>query len=187
MAIGVYIDQGHNPQNPNAGAEGYGFREQDLVWRIGAELYRLLAADSNFVPRLSRPTPDTAIGTSTADSLRRRVAEAEAFGANLFLSLHTNASSLPAANGSEALVFSAASPAYRIGEVLLREMTALTGTANRGVELRPGLYVLRRTSMPSVLMELGFITNAGDAALMNSRPDLFAQGLYNGLRSYYGV
>ena len=35
MAIKIYIDQGHNPQNPNAGAEGSGFREQDLTYEIG--------------------------------------------------------------------------------------------------------------------------------------------------------
>jgi N-acetylmuramoyl-L-alanine amidase len=31
MAIKIFIDQGHNPTNPNAGAEGNGYREQDLV------------------------------------------------------------------------------------------------------------------------------------------------------------
>ncbi len=187
MAIRIYIDQGHNPQNPNAGAEGNGRREQDIVYRIGQELYALLSADPNFEARLSRPTPETALGVSTADSLRLRVAGAESFGADLFLSLHTNASSLPAATGSEALVYSETTPAYRIGEVVLAEMCALTGLDNRGVKVRPGLYVLRRTSMPAVMLELGFITNAGDAALMADSPRLFARGIYNGLRRYYGV
>ena len=35
MAIKIFIDQGHNPNNPNAGAEGNGLREQDIVFRIG--------------------------------------------------------------------------------------------------------------------------------------------------------
>ena len=42
MAIKIYIDQGHNPQNPNAGAEGNGLREQDIVYPIGIELAELL-------------------------------------------------------------------------------------------------------------------------------------------------
>jgi N-acetylmuramoyl-L-alanine amidase len=41
--------------------------------------------------------------------------------------------------------------------------------------------------MPAVLMELGFITNAQDAALMSGRPDLFARGLYNGLLDYLNL
>lgn len=35
MSIKIYIDQGHNPVNPNAGAEGNGLREQDLVYTSG--------------------------------------------------------------------------------------------------------------------------------------------------------
>ena len=42
MATKIYIDQGHNPQNPNAGAEGNGYREQDITYRIGVELADLL-------------------------------------------------------------------------------------------------------------------------------------------------
>jgi N-acetylmuramoyl-L-alanine amidase len=37
-----------------------------------------------------------------------------------------------------------------------------------------------------VLVELGFITNASDAALMNDRPDLFARGIYDGIVQYTG-
>ncbi|MBR6709198.1 MAG: N-acetylmuramoyl-L-alanine amidase, partial [Clostridia bacterium] len=46
---------------------------------------------------------------------------------------------------------------------------------------------LRRTRMPAVLVELGFISNPEDAALMRDRPDLFAEGLYRGLRNYLGM
>ena len=38
MAIKIYIDQGHNPENPNAGAEGNGLREQDITYRVGKAL-----------------------------------------------------------------------------------------------------------------------------------------------------
>lgn len=186
MAIKIYVDQGHNPQNPNAGAEGSGLREQDLVYRIGIELAELLEADPNFEVRLSRPSPDVQIGTSNASSLRLRVEDANSWGADAFISLHTNASSIPAATGSEALVYSEPSIAYDLAEDILERLTEATGLQNRGVKLRPGLYVLRRTAMPAVLVELGFITNANDAALMLNSPALFARGVYQGIRQYYG-
>ena len=58
MAIRIFIDQGHNPVNPNAGAEGNGYREQDLVYYIGKELEALLNANPNFEARTSRNSPD---------------------------------------------------------------------------------------------------------------------------------
>ena len=186
MAVRVYIDQGHNPQNPNAGAEGNGYREQDIVYRIGQALYELLYEDPNYIPRLSRPTPQTQLGNSVSSSLRERVDQANSFGANLFLSLHTNASVNSSVSGTEALVFRNGSVAYNIATILLREISLLTGLRNRGVVLRPRLYVLRRTRMPSVLLELGFITNPEDAELMYNNPRLFALAIYRGLNDYYG-
>ncbi len=187
MAIKIYIDQGHNPINPNAGAEGNGLREQDIVYRIGVALAELLRANGNFEVRLSRPSATTQLGTSTASSLAARVNEANAFGADAFISLHTNAATSSAATGSEAFVFSRPSAAYNLAEDILSRMTDATGLSNRGVFVRNGLYVLRKTSMPATLVELGFITNPSDAALMNNNPNLFATGIYQGILQYFNL
>ena len=184
MAIKIYVDQGHNPKNPNAGAEGSGLREQDIVYRVGIELAELLRANPNFEVRLSRPTEDTQIGSSNSESLRLRVADANAWGADYFISIHTNASSIPSATGSEAFAYSSPSAAFSLGEDILKNLSRVTGLRNRGMQVRTNLYVLRKTAMPAVLVELGFITNASDAALMNSRPDLFARGIYDGIVEY---
>ena len=187
MATKIYIDQGHNPENPNAGAEGNGLREQDITYRVGKALGDLLRANPDFEVRESRPTPETALGSSNTTSLRQRVQDANAWGANYFISIHTNASSIPTATGIEAFVYEAPSPAARLGEDMMASLSAATGLPNRGTKVRPGLYVLRRTSMPAVLTEIGFITNPSDAALMNNDPELFARGLYNGILEYFGA
>ena len=57
MAIKIFIDQGHNPSGPNAGAEGNGLREQDVTYIVGRYLYDLLEDNPDFLARLSRPTP----------------------------------------------------------------------------------------------------------------------------------
>ena len=183
----IYIDQGHNPVNPNAGAEGNGLREQDLVYTIGQELAARLRADPDFEVRLSRPTRDTLLGTTNATSLAARVNEANRWGADYFISLHTNASTIPSASGSEAFVYTRASRAYPLAQNIRAQLNASTGLPNRGVSVRTNLYVLRRTRMPATLVELGFITNPGDAALMRDAPDLFAEGIYRGIKEYTGV
>ena len=187
MAIKVYIDQGHNPVNPNAGAEGNGLREQDIVYTIGQELAALLRQNGNYEVRLSRPTPQTQLGNSLTSSLVTRVQEANDWGADYFISLHTNASDLAAASGSEAYAYARPSAAFTLGEDILEQLSATTGLPNRGMRVRTNLYVLRRTSMPAVLVELGFITNPGDAALMSQQPQLFARGIYKGILQYLSM
>ena len=187
MAIKIYVDQGHNPVNPNAGAEGNGLREQNLVYRIGQELATLLRANGNFEVRLSRPTPETQLGSSNASSLAARVRDANSWGADYFISLHTNASDLAAATGSEAFAFARDSRAFALGEDILAGLAAETGLPNRGMFTRPSLYVLKRTNMPAVLVELGFITNASEAALMNNSPQLFANGIYEGILDFFDL
>jgi len=180
----IYIDQGHNPRNPNAGAEGNGFREQDLVYRIGVLTAQRLR-EAGYDVRLSRPTSDTQLGTSNASSLRARVDEANRWGADLFISLHANASTDPSATGMEGLVFRRGGVAESLAEDILRNTSEITGIPDRGVVARPGLYVLRRTGMPATLIELGFITNPEDAELMAYSPQLFAEGIARGVEDFY--
>lgn len=187
MAIKIFIDEGHNPQNPNAGAEGNGLREQDLVYRIGQEAAALFRADDRFEVRLSRPTETTQLGTSNTSSLAARTTAANRWGADYFISLHTNASDSPAATGTEAFVFTPGGAAERLAENLTAGVERETGLYDRGVFARPGLYVLRKTEMPAVLLELGFITNPRDARLMEEEPELFARGIYEGVLSFLGI
>ena len=187
MSIKIYIDQGHNPRDYNTGAEGNGLYEQDITYDVGKRLYALLSTSPEFEPKLSRPTEETILGTSNSSSLTARVREANAWGADIFLSLHTNASLNESATGSEALIYSRASEvSLGLAEDILEELNLVTGLRNRGVVERPGLYVLRRTNMPAVLVELGFITNPYDAELMAYSPELFARGIYRGIMKYYG-
>lgn len=186
MVQKIYIDQGHNPQNPNAGAEGNGYREQDLVYTIGVLTADILRGRGLDV-RLSRPTPETQLGESNSTSLAARVNEANSWGADYFISLHANASDIPSASGSEGLVYSLYSKAVPLAENILASLSETTGIQNRGIVSRPGLYVLRRTRMPATLIELGFITNPGDASLMANSPELFAEGVAQGILQFLGL
>ena len=141
MSIKIYIDQGHNPRDYNTGAEGNGFYEQDITYDIGRRLYALLSTSDEFEVRLSRPTEQTVLGTNNSSSLTARVREANAWGADVFLSLHTNASLNPSATGSEALIYSrSSSTALGLAEDILTELNLVTGLRNRGVIERPGLH-----------------------------------------------
>lgn len=182
--IKIFIDQGHNPEGVNAGAEGNGLREQDINYQVGIYLAELLRENGNFDVMLSRPTPETTLGSTNSESLQMRVNMANSFGADWFISIHSNASENPAANGSEVYVYSRSSPALPLAEDILEEIVERVGTKDLGVKENPSLYVLRRTNMPALLIELGFVTNEGDAQLLRDEQYLFAHAIYQGILDF---
>ena len=183
----IYIDQGHNPSGANTGAEGNGLREQDVTYEVGRRLAALLRQSGNWDVRLSRNSSDEVLGNSNASSLRTRVNDANSWGADYFVSVHTNGSTDPRAEGVEAYAYSRPSRAFSLGEDIVDSLVQATGFPKRGMFVRPGLYVLKKTSMPAVLVEIGFISNPEEAALMRSSPEVFAQGIYNGIVEYTGI
>lgn len=187
MAIKVFVDQGHNPQGFNAGAEGFGLREQDITYNVGMYLADILRADGRFEVMTSRNSPTEVLGTSNATSLQERVNMANTWGADYFISIHANASTNPDANGSEVYVYSQNTPAYNLASDVLAQIVRRLDMRDLGVKTRPTLYVLRRTQMPAILVELGFITNESDANKLANNQYEFAYAIYAGLLDYLGL
>lgn len=186
--IKIYIDQGHNPTSyDNAGATGNGLYEQDLTFTIGILLAELLKEDGRFEVCLSRPTADTVLGTDNDSSLDARIKGAKDFGADYFISLHVNSYEAASVNGIEVYVANQNSVSYDFGSALLKGLISSTNLYNRGMKLGPELRVLKNATMPAALLEMGFISNSSDAALLSQSPELFAQGIYNGILDYFDL
>lgn len=188
--IRIYIDQGHNPTNyHNSGAIGNGLYEQDLTFTVGRLLAGNLLLDGRFEVCLSRPAQNTVLGSDNEDSLEARVLGAQEFEADYFISLHANSYSDANVKGCEVWVFGSdkTSESYKLGSSVLAGIIASTEMNNRGMKETTSLYVLKNATMPAVLVEMGFITNEGDATLMNDSPELFADGIYNGILAYFGL
>ncbi len=184
MAINVFVDQGHNPSGINAGAEGFGYREQDITYMVGRYLGDILSNDSRFEVRLSRPTAETSLGTSNATSLMERVNLANEWPADFFISIHVNSNPNPDINGTEVYVYEYDDVASALAEQILLEIVRRTGMKNNSVRENPSLYVLRRTQMPAVLVELGYISNSEDVQKLVNDQYQFAYGIYAGLLNF---
>lgn len=187
LAIQIYIDQGHNPEGINAGAEGFGVREQDITYQVGKYLFDILSEDYRFDAKLSRPTRQTTLGYSNTSSLRERVNQANSWPADYFISIHTNASENPDINGTEAYVSSIYSVAWYLAQNIVSEIVRRTSTKYNGVFTNPSLYVLKNTTMPAVLVELAYITNYEDNQRMLDEPYQFAYGIYVGILNYLNL
>lgn len=177
----VVLDPGHGGRDPGAIGIG-GLRESELVLDISRQVAALLEQQGVQV-----------VMTRTADvevDLEPRVALARRVNATIFVSIHANAISLsrPDVNGIETYYFHPGS--YALAVELHRSMLQASGLADRGVR-RARFYVIRHTppTMPSVLLEVGFVTGARDAAFLSSPQGrrAMAQGIAQGILRYLRV
>lgn len=187
MAIKIYVDQGHNPGNINGGAAGNGVVESEVTYNVGIYLAGLLFADPRFEVRVSRPYPDTVLGYDQASSLQERVRQANKWPADYFISIHVNSNTNPAINGSEVYVYQSNTPAYWLGSEVLDSIVDIVGTRYNQVRINPSLYVLRRTTMPAILVELAYLSNLNDAEKLLNDQYSFAFAIYIGILNYLGL
>ncbi|MCI9291857.1 MAG: N-acetylmuramoyl-L-alanine amidase [Erysipelotrichaceae bacterium] len=187
MTIKIFIDQGHNPGNINAGASGNGLEEQAVNFTVGSMLADLLDNDPRFAVRTSRMYPQQVLGNTTTMSLQTRVHMANYWDADYFISIHSNSNTNPAINGSEVYVYRRDSQAWYLGEDILSGIVENAGTRDNQVRVNPALYVLRATRMPAVLVELGYLSNSQDAQKLLDDPYSFAYGIYVGLLTYLNL
>jgi len=185
--IKIFIDQGHSRGGVNGGAVGNGLIEQDITYMVGAYLANLLRTDPRFDVMTSRNSIDDILGTNSSTSLIERVRMANEWNADYFLSIHTNANTNPQINGTETYVFRQGGEAGALAQDILDAIVARVGTKNNGVKTNPSLYVLRRTRMPAVLIELAYITNPEDAQKLENDQYAFAYAIYQGLLNYFGL
>ena len=142
--------------------------------------------DYRFEVRVSRPTPETVLGMNNTTSLKARVDMANEWDADYFISIHTNSNPNPAINGSEVYVYSEQSEAYNMAYDILQNIVNYVDTKNNGVRINRTFYVLRKTEMPAMLIELAYLSNPEDAEkLLNNQYD-FAYGIYMGILQYFG-
>lgn len=148
----VVIDPGHG--GGDAGAIGIGgLREKDVVLDISQQVASIL--EQQGVQAVMTRTDDREI------DLEPRVQLAERVNATLFVSIHANAISMsrPDVNGIETYYYSSG---LGLARAIHNSMLQYTGSRDRRVR-QAGFYVIRRTSMPAVLVETGFVTGAEDA------------------------
>jgi N-acetylmuramoyl-L-alanine amidase len=136
---------------------------------------------------LSRNTPTEQLGTSNSTSLAARVRAANEWPADYFISIHANANTNSAVNGTEVYVYQMYTQSYYLAQYVLNAIVNIVGTRDNGVRVNPSLYVLRRTNMPAILAELAYLTNESDAKKLETKQAEFARAIYEGLLSYFGL
>ena len=127
-------------------------------------------------------------GSSAPQELQARVDVSLAHPeAELFLSVHCNSFTNPDAHGMETYYYPKTDADERFAALLNEELAAAGGLHNRGVKYAR-FYVLRHTEIPASLVELGFLSNPDEEALLANADyqEKLAQALFHAIERYFG-
>ncbi|MEO0408536.1 MAG: N-acetylmuramoyl-L-alanine amidase [Cyanobacteria bacterium P01_A01_bin.135] len=174
--IVVVIDPGHGGFDPGAVGIG-GLQEKNVVLPISLQVAQILEQQGVGVIMTRRVDREL--------DLEPRVQIAERANATLFVSIHANAISMsrPDVNGVE--TFYVSGEGQRFAQFIQRGLLQVSGGPDRGVR-RARFYVLVNTSMPAILVEVGFVTGAQDAPRLatSAYQTQLAQAIARGILEY---
>ena len=171
----IILDPGHGGSDTGAiGSSGK--YEKDLVLQIADKLKAALE-NSGYSVLLTRPD-DTYV------SLEDRAKIANNTNAFAFVSIHANSFSGPSAKGLE--VYTMYGTDHSLAQDVLDSILAKTGQVNRKVK-EAGFYVIKYATMPSILIETGFISNPQEEAFLwnEENQNEMVQGIVEGIKKYH--
>jgi len=179
----VYLDPGHGGTDPGAvdgtSNDSLYTEEEDVNLAVALRLQAALIGNG-FEVIMSRCD-------DTYPTLQQRADEANAWGADIFVSIHSNAATVETARGIEILQGSVADKA--LADVLYPYLEVVSPWADRGVKYRDSLRVLNSTTMPSVVIECGFVTNTQEEAFLvtDGYQARLAEQILAGVAAWFGV
>lgn len=183
----VIVDAGHGGSDCGAiGASG--IYEKDITLAVAKELQKQLIAEGATVLMTRTTDRDVSRQKNASDSieLADRVVVAERLEADVFVSIHLNAFTSPDVGGVETYYCAGSLSGERLAHAVQKNLMAQFDLKDRGVKTA-NFYLLKNSSMPSILTELAFISNPREEQLLIS-PDaqaLFAQAILTGLKQYF--
>lgn len=167
----IALDAGHGGSDPGAVYKGRQEKEDtldltlavgDILKKNGIDVYYTRTTDEYETPF-------------------KKATDANNSGADLFVSIHRNSSENPNQySGVETLVYSDTGLKAEVARNINNQLED-AGFKNLGVDERKNLVVLKRTKMPAVLVEAGFINNDKDNYLFDEEFDSIAQAIANGI------
>jgi N-acetylmuramoyl-L-alanine amidase len=173
----VIIDPGHGGKDPGAIGIG-GLQEKDIILPIGQRVAQIL--QQNGLQVLMTRNSDFFV------TLQGRVDMAQRANADVFVSIHANSVGLgrPDVSGLEVYYYESG---MELARVVKNNILQSVDVRDRGIR-RARFFVLRKSSMPSILVETGYVTGREDAAKLRDPQyqNRMAEGIARGILEYLG-
>ncbi|MDG6888201.1 Sporulation-specific N-acetylmuramoyl-L-alanine amidase [Clostridium perfringens] len=165
------LDAGHCTSGADTGAQGNGYKEQDLTRQVVTYLSEYLENEGHITKYCHCHS-----ASSVNESLRYRVNKANSLGVDYFVSIHLNAGG---GVGTETYICARGGEAERVAKRVNSKLVQY-GYRDRGVKVG-NLYVIKNTNAPAILVECCFIDSASDMAKFNAKS--IAKAIAEGLLS----
>lgn len=160
----VVLDPGHGGSDPGARSAS-GIAEKELNLRYALDAYALLLQHPDIKVYITRET-------DFKPTLQERAIWANEIGAHLFISIHNNSINNVAINGTETYYFSneADTRSQDFAKMIQAGIVQNFAMTDRKAKAGNAFYVLKNTTMPAVLLEIGFMSSEQDMAKL-TQPD----------------
>lgn len=165
----VIVDAGHGGDDTGTYSDDLGYLEKDINLKVCLAVKELLDQQDGIKTYYTRLTDQKVY-------LNPRLKLAEDLGADLFLSIHCNASEYVSAQGTETLYRQEASgevdsrrgglTSKVLAQICQRHMAEALGTKDRGILEGKDIYLIEKMEVPIALLELGFMTNEDDMRML---------------------
>lgn len=178
----IFINPGHD-QTYDYGAvnNNYGITEAAIAYEIGEKVAYYLN-QVGYETQVMQ-SDNLNYDSDYADRPYPVCVAANEWEADIFISIHCNAANTQA-KGTECLVYDLGGNSESLANCIQNQIINSLNTVDRGLKVRPELTVLKRTHMPSVLVETAFIDNDSDALLLINNSDDFARAIARGISDY---
>ncbi|MES5894767.1 N-acetylmuramoyl-L-alanine amidase [Bacillus cereus group sp. RP43] len=188
----IIIDPGHGGTDPGKATQG--LHESDIVLDTSKRLQSLLEKNTPFHVLLTRET-DSSFSDKQTEDLKKRVEFAKEHNADVFVSIHANASKNHDGYGTETFYYKGSETkelterekdSRMLAEKIQKRLVKALDTRDRGVKPED-FYVIRENEMPAVLTELAFLDNSADYEKLASESgrQIAAEAVYAGILDYY--
>ncbi|MGL5206214.1 MAG: N-acetylmuramoyl-L-alanine amidase family protein [Acidaminococcaceae bacterium] len=184
----ITLDPGHGGTDPGAIGK-QGTKEKDVTLKIAMKVRDYLL-DKGARISMTRTNDKDVYGPDATDAqeLQARVDVAQANAADLFVSIHCNASISPTVGGISTYFFPKTDYDKIAASAIQEDLTKKFGLDDLGVR-QANFYVNKRSSMPTVLIETAFISNQKEEKLLRSNwfQNKMAKAIADGIEDYFSA
>lgn len=189
----VVIDPGHGGYDPGA-ITSQGIYEKNVNLQMAKKIRELLKP-AGIEVKLTRDededyVPDGVRGKVTKKQidLNHRINLAAQAKADLFVSIHLNATESGRNSGAETFYHYKSGEGKKLAEGIQEELIKIPGM-NRRIAKPGDFYIIKNTSMPAVIVELGYISNPKEQKklVQSWYQDQLAKAVAKGIAKYFGI